>query len=151
MNSLLRVALATLVLSPLCAFAQSGEAQCPTLPAEAGLKWELLQGPDFRFCRALRNDDGSEVFAVTISGDNPFRPERGDRAEQGSIAGQQGYWYRSQLAGDPNLIVRETLVELDSGQVAHFSLRAQSEEQKAEAMRLVGEMRFAADQRLTSN
>jgi hypothetical protein len=150
MNSLLRVALATLVLSPLCAFAQSTEAQCPTLPAEAGLKWELLQGPDFRFCRALRGDD-SEVFAVTISGDNPFRPDRGDRAEQGSIAGHQGYWYRSQLAGDPNLIVRETLVELDSGQVAHFSVRAQDEQQKEEAMRLIGEMRFTADQRLTSN
>lgn len=150
MNSLLRVALATLALAPLCAFAQSGEAQCPVLPAEAGLKWDLMQGPGFRFCRALRADD-SEMFAVTISDDNPFRPDRGNRAEQGRIAGHDGYWYRSELAGDPNAIVREALVELDSGEVAHVSLRARDEQQKAEAMRLVGEMRFGADQRLTSN
>lgn len=150
MNTKLRLVLAALSLVPLGAFAQDA-VRCPTLPADAGLRWELLEGPDFRFCRALRQGDGSELFTVTISGDNPFEPRRGDRAEPAVIDGHEGHWYRSQVAGNPDLIVRETLLELDSGQVAHISLRVADEAQKQEAMRLAGGMRFASDQRLSSN
>ncbi len=148
MNSLIRVVLATLALMPMAAPAQSA-ATCPGLPAGSDLSWEQLAGPDFVFCRAMRAD-GSEAFAVTLSSDNPFEPSRRNRAEEGSIAGQGIYWYRSEIAGDPDAIARETLVELGDGQVAHVSLRATSEEQKAQAMRQIGALRFA-DARLSSN
>ncbi len=147
MNSLIRVALATLALVPMTALAQS--AGCPELPPASGLKWEQMAGPDFVFCRAVRGD-GSEAFAVTISGDSPFEPSRRNRAEEGSVAGQGIYWYRSEIASDPDAIARETLVELDADQVAHISLRAASEEQKAEVMRQIGALRFG-DARLSSN
>lgn len=147
MNSLIRVALAALVLMPMAAPAQSAAA-CPGLPSDSGLRWEQLAGPGFVFCRALRAD-GSEAFAVTLSSDSPFEPNRRNRAEEGSIGGQGAHWYRSEIASDPDAIAREALVELGPGQVAHVSLRADSEAQKAEAMRQVGALRFD-DARLSS-
>lgn len=147
MNKLICAAIAALALVPLAAAAQSGT--CPGLPDGAGLTWEQLAGPDFVFCRALRAD-GSEAFAVTLSNNSPFEPIRRNRAEQASISGQGAYWYRSELAGAPDAIARETLVELGAGQVAHVSLRATSEEQKAQAMQQVERLRFA-DARLSSN
>lgn len=147
MDSLIRVALAALVLMPMAAPAQSA-ATCPSLPSDAGLRWEQLAGPGFVFCRALRAD-GSEAFAVTLSSDSPFEPSRRNRAEEGSIGGEGVYWYRSEIAGDPDAIARETLVELGPDRVAHISLRADSETQKAEAMRQVGALRFD-DARLSS-
>ncbi|HEX2083231.1 MAG TPA: hypothetical protein VHF86_07090, partial [Xanthomonadaceae bacterium] len=148
MNNLIRVALATLVLMPVAAPAQSA-ASCPGLPVDAGLKWEQLAGPGFVFCRALRSD-GSEAFAVTLSADSPFEPSRVDRAEEANIGGQEVHWYRSEIAGDPDAIARETLVEFGAGEKAHISLRAASDEQKAQAMREVEALRFA-DARLSSN
>jgi hypothetical protein len=147
MSNLYRVALAILVLAPGAAFAQS-LAGCPTLPADTGLKWEQLDGPGFVFCRALRGD-GSEAFAVTLSDNSPFEPNRRNRAEPASIAGHQGHWYRSEIAGQ-DVIARETLVEVDGGGVAHISLRAADKAQKAQAMQQVQALRFE-DARLSSN
>ena len=134
-----------------CAWAQSVHA-CPALPADAGLRWETLDGAGRVFCRALR-DDGSAAFTVTISDDNPFRPRGTNRAEQASIAGRKARWYRSEIASDADAIAREALVELDDGKVAHLTLRAGSETQKVEAMRQVEALRFdgAGDARLSSN
>lgn len=143
-----RMAFAILALLPMGAFAQSATA-CPSLPASDGLRWERLDGPGFVFCKALRAD-GSEAFAVTVSADSPFEPTRRNRAEQASIAGRSGYWYRSEIAAAPNEIARETLVEVDAQHVAHISLRATSEEQKAEAMRQVQGLQFQ-DALLSSN
>ncbi len=148
MNSLTRMALAMLVFVPLAAPAQAA-ATCPGLPDGTDLKWEQLAGPDFVFCRALRGD-GSEAFAVTLSAESPFEPNRRNRAEHANVGGQSGYWYRSEIASDPDAIARETLVELGAGQMAHVSLRAASEEQKAQVMRQVESLRFA-DARLSSN
>jgi hypothetical protein len=147
MSNLYRVALAILMLAPGAAFAQS-PASCPSLPADTGLTWEQLDGPGFVFCRALRGD-GSEAFAVTISDSSPFEPNRRNRAEPTSIAGHQGHWYRSEIAGQ-SVIARETLVEVDGGGVAHISLRAADEAQKAQAMQQVQALRFE-DARLSSN
>lgn len=144
-----RMALAILALVPMGAFAQSATA-CPSLPAGEDLRWERLDGPGFVFCKALRNSDGSEAFAVTVSADSPFEPRRRNRAEQASIDGRDGYWYRSEIAAAPDSIARETLVEIDAQHVAHISLRATSEEQKAEAMRQAQGLRFQ-DALLSSN
>lgn len=151
MKSACQTAVLLAALASFGAAAQESPGACPSLPANAGLQWETLDGPGFLFCRALRADDGSEAFAVTISADSPFEPKRGNRAEEGSIAGQPGRWYRSEIAGAENTIARETLVELDSGNVAHISLRAGSEAQLQGVLQQVSGLRFAADQRLSSN
>lgn len=137
------------LLSPAMAAAQSG-LECPTLPADAGLAWERLDSRDFTFCKAIRANDGEQVFAVMLAGESPFRPERSDRAEASVIDGRESHWYRSEVAGKPELRVRETLVELDRDHLAHISVRAGSDEALADALRTVETLRFA-DTLLSSN
>ncbi len=148
MNRLVSLAVALCALVPLGAYAQSS-ASCPTLPVDAGLRWEQLDGPGFLFCKAVRDSDGGEAFAVTISRKSPFKPRRTDRAEEASIAGTPVHWYRSELAGQ-SVIIRETLLELGPDRVAHISLRAPDEEAKAQAMQQVQALGFQ-DARLSSN
>jgi hypothetical protein len=123
------------------AFAQS-TGDCPSMAADSGMAWEKLDGPGFTYCKAIRNEDGSQAFAVMIGRESPFRPRRGDRAEQAVIDGHGVHWYRGEIAADPDAIVRETLIELDRNHVAHITLRADDEEQKAAAMRQVEALRF---------
>lgn len=139
----------------LLAFASFGvmaqtATDCPTLPSDAGLRWERLDGPGFVFCRALRTSDGGEAFALTISAESPFKPSRGNRAERALIAGTQAQWYRSEIASDRDALAREALLELGNGQVAHFSLRANDKAQLQASMQQVGEISFASGQRLSS-
>lgn len=115
---------------------------CPMLPADSGVQWDKLDGPGFTYCKAIRSDDGSQAFAVMIGRDSPFRPRRGNRAEATVIDGREASWYRSEIAADPDAIVRETLVDLGRSHVAHITLRADSEEQKQAAMRQVELLRF---------
>lgn len=124
--------------------------QCPTLPAGSGLSWERLEGADFTFCKAMRDADGSQAFAVTISSQSPFKPRRGDRDAQTVIDGHESHWYRSELAGAAALQVRETLLELDRSHVAHISLRARSDEELAASIEVVEALRFDGT-RLSSN
>ena len=121
------------------------------LPDPAGRHRPDLGAARWAGLRVLRGTpgDGSEAFAVTISDSSPFEPNRRNRAEPTSIAGHQGHWYRSEIAGQ-DVIARETLVEVDGGKVAHISLRAADETQKAQAMRQVQALRFE-DARLSSN
>jgi hypothetical protein len=153
MNQIRFLSLACLSLAGL-ALAGVVQAQsagnCPTLAPDSGLSWKQLDGPGFTFCKALHAADGSEAFAVTISGDSPFRPRRADRAEQAMIDGHDVYWYRSELAAAPNMLVRETLLELERDRVAHISLQAGSPEQLAELQKQVGAIRFQ-EKRLSSN
>jgi len=153
MNKTQFLSLACLSLAGL-ALAGAVNAQtpdnCPTLAADGGLSWKQLDGPGFTFCKALRDSDGSEAFAVTISEDSPFKPRRGDRAEQASIDGHDVYWYRSEVAAAPDALVRETLLELEQDRVAHISLQAGSQEQLADLLRQVGAIRFQ-EKRLSSN
>jgi len=130
------------LLSPVVAVAESG-LDCPILPADAGIAWERLDNADFTFCKAIRASDGQQVFAVMLAGDSPFKPDRSARAEAAVIDGRDSQWYRSEVAGKPELRVRETLLELDRDHVAHISVRAGSDAALAEALRTVETLRFA--------
>lgn len=97
---------------------------CPTLPSDAAdLHWVTLRTDSALLCRALRRDSGEEAFAVTLSRKSPFRPTNGLREEQGQIRGERFWWYRSEIVGRPNELVRETLLELGRHQVAHIFIR----------------------------
>ncbi len=129
--------------------AQAQSAECPLLPSDGGLSWKAMAGDDFVFCKALR-EDGAEVFAVTISKDSPFEPRRANRAEEAMIDGHETRWYRGEIASSPDTQVRETLIELDGGRVAHISLRANSEAELANALLEAQSLRFRGPQ-LSSN
>jgi hypothetical protein len=115
---------------------------CPVLAADSGLRWEQLEGPDFTFCKAIRADDGSQAFAVMLGRESPFRPNRADRAEESMIDGHDQRWYRSEVASNPDAIIRETLVELGRDRVAHITLHADNPAQKEQAMRQIEALRF---------
>jgi len=121
---------------------------CPQLPASSGLAWEYKASGGSDFCRALRAD-GSEAFGLYISRKANFEPKRGNRAENGVIDGQVVYWYKGELATKPDVEVRETLVELPDGRVAHIWLQAQAPE-LAPALSQAQAIRFPAT-RLSSN
>lgn len=122
---------------------------CPQLPANSGLAWQHKASPKADFCRAIRAD-GSEAFGLYISADSPFKPKRSDRQEQASIDGREVYWYRTELANQPNVQARETLVELGNGRMAHMWIQAGSPEQLSQAMQQTQALRFPQT-RLSSN
>ncbi|MEP6633961.1 MAG: hypothetical protein ABJA62_07095, partial [Luteimonas sp.] len=134
--------------------ALAGSAQaagrCPTLDANSGLSWKQLDGPDFTFCRAIRDSDGGEAFAITIGSESPFKPKRSDRAESSSVDGRDVSWYRGELANAPGALMRETLIDLGAGRVAHISLQAASQDQLTDSLKQVGALRFD-ETRLSSN
>jgi hypothetical protein len=148
MNLLRGLPLVFLVLAG-AAHAQSA-GECPLLPTESGMGWKTLAGPDFVFCKAIRNSDSAEMFAVTIARSSPFEPRRVDRAEETTIDGHAGYWYRGEIASAPDAQVRETLVELDDGRVAHISLRANSKAELADVLKQAEALQFRGPQ-LSSN
>lgn len=120
-----------------------GQGACPRLPADAGLSWEHLSTGDADICRALR-EDGSEAFGLYIAADSPFQPNRRNREEEGSVAGQDVLWYRAELANNPDIEARETLIELDDGRVAHVWLQAQSGDQLQQVFGITRDLRFGA-------
>lgn len=142
------------LLFVLCASAKAQEAEapaqghCPMLPASTGLHWEYRGTADSDFCRALRAD-GSEAFGMYIAAKSPFEPRRADRAEQITIDGKQVYWYRSQIAGQPDVQARETLVEVGNGKLAHIWLQAQSQDQLKEVLGQTEGLQFPSS-RLTT-
>src|SRR3546814_5580830 len=69
-----------------------------------------------------------------IATDSPFDPRRSNRGEETVIDGHETHWYRGEIASAPDAQVRETLIELDDGRVAHISLRAASEAELADAL-----------------
>jgi hypothetical protein len=68
------------------------------------------------------SNGGEELFALTIGRDSPFRPERVNRAEEGTIMGTRFIWYRS--AGGPNDLRREALFRVSDDRVMHVTVRA---------------------------
>ena len=143
---------ALLVLAASMASAHAQESQdagnCPQLPASSELTWEYKATGGSDFCRALRAD-GSEAFGLYISRKANFEPKRGNRAETGVIDGQSVYWYKGELATRPDVEVRETLVELPDGRVAHIWLQAQGPE-LVRTLNQAQAIRFPAT-RLSSN
>src|SRR3546814_5925204 len=69
-----------------------------------------------------------------IPADSPFDTRRSNRGEETVIDGHETHWYRGEIASAPDAQVRETLIELDDGRVAHLSLRAASEAELADAL-----------------
>ncbi|TYT25456.1 hypothetical protein FZO89_03810 [Luteimonas viscosa] len=124
------------------AFAQSATENCPDLPPGTDLGWEVVEGPDFVFCKAIRASDGTQAFAVMLGSESPFRPTRGLREEDAEIDGHDVRWYRGEVATRQNVLVRETLVELGRRNTAHIVVRADSEDLLAENRRLAEGMRF---------
>ena len=122
---------------------------CPQLPADSGLAWQHKATATSDFCRALRAD-GSEAFGLFIANDSPFEPSRGNRAEQAVIDGREVQWYRSELAAQPDVKARETLIELPDGRVAHMWVQAKSQQQLDEALGQTANLRFRNAQ-LSSN
>lgn len=120
---------------------------CPQLPADSGLAWTHQAAPDFDFCKAMRAD-GTQAFGVFIGEESPFEPKGNNRAEAGTVDGRRIYWYRGQVAGDPTVQVRETLVELDDDRVAHIWMRARNPQELAREMALAQGLRFG-DSRLS--
>lgn len=120
---------------------QPANEACPQLPADADLMWQHKATPTSDFCRALRAD-GSEAFGLYIASESPFKPKRGDRAEQASIDGREVTWYRSELAANPGVQARETLLELADGRIAHIWVQANSPAQLGEAIQQTRALHF---------
>lgn len=125
------------------AWAQDAAA-CPRLPANAELTWEHRSTGNSDFCRALRAD-GSEAFGLYIAQESPFEPKRGNREETGRIDGKEIQWYRAEIATQPGIKARETLIELDDGRVAHLWLQASSSEVLGQSFQWAENLRFGAD------
>jgi hypothetical protein len=134
------------VLYSSSAFAQSApvDADCPTLPAEASsLHWASLRTDGALLCRALRNDNGREAFALTMSKKVAFKLDSKSREEQSEIEGHKIWWHRSEIAGQPKEVVRETLVKLSSDRIAHIYIRSEDATEVARYQRLVQSLQFA--------
>lgn len=105
-------------------------AQCPALPDEiaSSLRWDAMRISGMLFCRATAADSGEEAFALTFTRESPFRPRRNQRAEPGVFNGTDLYWYRGELATNPNALIRETLIELEEDQLVHIVIQAKDPE-----------------------
>jgi hypothetical protein len=133
------------VLFSSSAFAQSATIGngCPMLPVDgSGLHWTTLRTKSVLLCRALR-DDGREAFALTITKKVGFKLESESREEKGQIQGHNVWWHRSEIAGRPNEVVRETLVKLGSDQIAHIYIRSENATEVAQYQQLVQSLQFA--------
>ena len=117
------------------ATAQAAEENCPELPAGAALAWEVAHGPDFVFCKAISQADGSQAFSVMLGPDPLFRADRALRENDAVIDGHKVRWYRGDIATRREVQVRETLVELGRRSNAHIVVRADSEERLAHNLR----------------
>lgn len=122
---------------------------CPRLPADSGLSWSQRGNDAFLICSAVAAD-GTEAFGISLSADSAFQPRRANREERGVVAGRDIRWYRAEVGAQPDVLVRETLVELDRGRVAHIWMRTLSEEDLRRTMGLVERLDFS-DSRVTSN
>lgn len=132
---------AALATAPL-AHAQDAASPCPALPtAAADLVWTDMQAGTLHLCRAI-DAQGREAFAVTISRDSPFKPQRVLREESGSFGGETLWWYRSEIAGRPDELVRETLLEIDRNRVAHVVIRTRDAAELKQYQNVVENLRF---------
>lgn len=137
-------------LLAMAGFAQAqSTATCPALPADSGLSWETKMAGDTQFCRALR-DDGSEAFGLYIASRSAFKPGRANRAEEANIDGRSTYWYRSELAAQPDVQARETVINLRDGRVAYLWIQAHSSQELSSAMAQTGSLRFGNGAQLSS-
>ena len=123
--------------------ANAGE-RCPSLPAGSGLHWEVVDGPDFVFCKAIRSADGVQALSVMLGAQPSFRPDRSLREGDAMIDGRRVRWYRGDMAGQRDVHVRETVLELGRRRAAHVVVRADSEQALARHLQVAGSLRFDA-------
>lgn len=111
--------------------AQDPSSQCPAFHDETAetLRWEVVSVPDMLYCRALRTDDGTEAFALTVSRESPFKPRRANRAEVSTSNGREVQWYRGEVPNEPDVLIREALLELGNDRMMHIFMRANDAEQ----------------------
>lgn len=147
------LAIRTLALLGALCCAGAVQAQtandCPQLPPEATVRWEVQPGPDFVFCRALDITSGQQAFAVTVGPNATFKPRRNDRVgDRVEIDGTRTFWHapENELTG---AMVRETLLELPSGDYAHIIVRARDEAALTRSLRDAEALHFS-DVRLGS-
>ena len=124
------------------ALAQSAAENCPELPADTDLSWDVVNGPDFLFCKAISAADGSQAFSVMLGRDVAFRRDRSLREEDATIDGHKVRWYRGEVVTRRDVLVRETVVELGRRSNAHIVVRADSEDLLAANRMLAERMRF---------
>lgn len=93
--------------------------RCPAVSGD--FRWEALSVPNLLFCKAV-SAEGEELFALTISPNSPFRPQRSNRAETGVLGGGELQWYRGTPAEGE--FMREALIDLDTQDKVHIFLRA---------------------------
>lgn len=119
--------------------AQDAFSDCPAFPADtaSSLRWEVLRIPNMLLCRAMRTDDATEAFSLTISPESPFKPRRGDRAEVGNLNGRTIQWYRGIVPNEPNILIRETLIEVRKNLHIHIFMRAKDAETLAQHQQFV--------------
>ncbi len=122
--------------------AQSAPA-CPTLPADAAnvLRWTALQTDTALLCRAM-DAAGEEAFAVTVTRKSPFKPTGSLREESGEMQGKKVWWYRTEIAGQPDQLVRETLLKLDGDRVVHVFIRTSDKNTMGRYQRVVQGLQF---------
>ncbi len=106
------------------------------------MRWEVLRVPNMLLCRAMSTENGAEAFALTISPESPFRPRRGDRAETGNLNGREVQWYRGDVPNEPNVLIRETLIEIREDRVVHVFMRAGDAETLAKRQQMVLSLQF---------
>lgn len=125
------------------ASAQSAPA-CPTLPSDAAnLQWTTLRTDSALLCRAM-DANGQEAFAVTVARKSPFKPTGSLREESGEMQGQKLWWYRTEIAGRPDELVRETLVKLGADRVVHVFIRTSDKDTMGRYQRVVQGLQFDA-------
>lgn len=90
----------------------------------------------------MSTESGEEVFALTISPASPFKSRDRDRAEQGMLNGKQVQWYRGELPSSPELLIRETLIQLRQERVVHIVVRTTDAETLAKYQQLVLSLPF---------
>lgn len=123
--------------------AQNAAVDCPNLPKEAldSLHWQVVQTPDVLLCRAVHKDN-KEAFALTIGQSSPFKPSNSLRDKEGMIEGQKMWWYRSEIAGRPNELVRETMVKVSKNRVVHAFIRTDNSDSMNRYIEIVQGLRF---------
>lgn len=149
MHTTIRTLACLAVLGAAGAAQAQDAAVCPRMPADSGLSWEYKAAGETQFCRAL-HADGTEAFGLYIARESAFEPGRSNRAEQASIDGRPVYWYRTELAGKPDVLARETLVKLPDGRVAYLWIQAPSDDALNQAIAQTRDLRFSAGAQLSS-
>lgn len=149
MTPMIRAATAVALAGAAATAHAQGAAACPQLAAATGLSWEYKAAGTTQFCRALRAD-GSEAFGLYVARESPFKPGRAARAEDSTIDGRRVQWYRSEIAGRPEVRARETVISLPDGRVAYLWIHARSDAELGEAVTQATTLRFG-DARVAGN